>query len=313
MDKYDEFELIAHPRLPDCALFAVDLIYRPVHFHNELELCYVVRGTGRAADRQGSYDIGTGDLLLFDSGAPHEIAAMDANGIRLLAVQISRSFCKRYFPRILNIGFCQCLLTPQIRPEVVQKVRSCIREAFLAYFSAEETDIFTCVAMLNLLFRQLLVSAPHQVLTDQQMVTRNRKAERLRRLLHYMEEHFREPIRLRDLAEMEGLTETHLSHFFREELHISFQEYLSQIRLEAAMTLLRSTTVSVTDAAYSCGFSDPKYLNRSFQRNLHTTPREWRARESGADAVNYPRNLDTLQRILSRGECMQLLQQMYEG
>ena len=104
------------------------------------------------------------------------------------------------------------------------------------------------------------------------------------------------------------LTQTYLSHLFREQLHIPFQDYLARLRLEAAMLLLRQSDTTLTDAAYACGFSDPKYLNRSFQKNLGMSPRQWlqenRPDPSRAPSAEDPR---TAQRILTPDECRALL------
>ena len=307
MARQDEFELIAHPRMADCALFAVDLIYRPFHFHNELELCYVLSGSGKVSDSYGSYSIASGDILLFDSRVPHELTAAEPQGLRLLALQVSKSFCKRYFPQMQNIRFSCCLLNKQLRTAECQEISTLLRTVFEAYFDPNPEEVFGCAAALNLLFRSLLRYVPYQILSEQQVQTHNRKTERLKRLLGYIEDHFREPIRLQDLAQIEKVSETHLSHFFREELQISFQDYLSRIRLEAAMELLRTTEQSVTDIAYSCGFSDPKYLNQSFKKYLQTTPREWRSRNFSADDLQHTPHADTLQQILPDDMCLQLV------
>ena len=82
----------------------------------------------------------------------------------------------------------------------------------------------------------------------------------------------------------------------------------ARLRLEAAMLLLRQSDTTLTDAAYACGFSDPKYLNRSFQKNLGMSPRQWllenRPDPSRAPSAEDPR---TAQRILTPGECRALL------
>ena len=73
------------------------------------------------------------------------------------------------------------------------------------------------------------------------------------------------------------------------------------------MLLLRQSDTTLTDAAYACGFSDPKYLNRSFQKNLGMSPRQWllenRPDPSRAPSAEDPR---TAQRILTPGECRAL-------
>ena len=82
----------------------------------------------------------------------------------------------------------------------------------------------------------------------------------------------------------------------------------TRLRLEAAMLLLRQSDTTLTDAAYACGFSNPKYLNRSFQKNLGMSPRQWlqenRPDPSRAPSAEDPR---TAQRILTPDECRALL------
>lgn len=44
MELYNEYELISHSKLADCTMFIVDMVYRPMHLHKELELCVVLSG-----------------------------------------------------------------------------------------------------------------------------------------------------------------------------------------------------------------------------------------------------------------------------
>ena len=122
-----------------------------------------------------------------------------------------------------------------------------------------------------------------------------------------MEDHFREPVRLRELAEMEGLTETHLSHFFRDQLNVTFQEYLTRLRVEAAMYLLKTTDLSVTNISYECGFSDPKYLNQGFRKIAGISPNEWRRGLMSLNRGTTQSPEGTMQRILTVDEALTYL------
>ena len=52
MELYNEYELISHSKLADCTMFIVDMVYRPMHLHKELELCVVLSGlTATSASR----------------------------------------------------------------------------------------------------------------------------------------------------------------------------------------------------------------------------------------------------------------------
>ena len=73
MELYNEYELISHSKLADCSMFIVDMVYRPMHLHKEMELCYILSGTcasvptGRASPPVLAFS--------FDAGAGHEIRA----------------------------------------------------------------------------------------------------------------------------------------------------------------------------------------------------------------------------------------------
>ena len=302
MESYNEYELISHSKLADCTMFIVDMVYRPMHLHKELELCVVLSGSCRVStDRQG-VEAGPGEVLLFDAGSSHELCASGVPA-RLLTLQISNSFCARFYPQIRSRGLSACLL-----PERLTALRRAMLLALRAYLRDTPEAPFACMAQVNEIFAILLSDTPYRVLSDTENMTQTRNAERMHRILHYLETHYSEPVRLSEIAEREGLTQTYLSHLFREQLHIPFQDYLARLRLEAAMLLLRQSDTTLTDAAYACGFSDPKYLNRSFQKNLGMSPRQWlqenRPDPSRAPSAEDPR---TAQRILTPDECRALL------
>ena len=295
MELYNEYELISHSKLADCTMFIVDMVYRPMHLHKELELCVVLSGSCRVSTDRQSFEAGPGEILLFDAGSSHELCASGAPA-RLLTLQISNSFCARFYPQIRSIRFGCRGLSSCLGPEQLPALRRAMLLALSNYLRDTPEAPFACMAQINAIFAILLGG------------TQTRNAERMHRILHYLETHYSEPVRLSEIAEREGLTQTYLSHLFREQLHIPFQDYLGRLRLEAAMLLLRQSDTTLTDAAYACGFSDPKYLNRSFQKNLGMSPRQWllenRPDPSRAPSAEDPR---TAQRILTPGECRALL------
>ena len=109
MELYNEYELISHSKLADCSMFIVDMVYRPMHLHKEMELCYILSGTCRVSTDRQSFTAGAGGVLLFDAGAGHEIWAVGAPA-RILTLQLSHGFCSRFYPQIRNVRFgCRLL------------------------------------------------------------------------------------------------------------------------------------------------------------------------------------------------------------
>ena len=67
----------------------------------------------------------------------------------------------------------------------------------------------------------------------------------MRKITHYIDEHYSEKLLLSDIARKEDLSLTYLSHFFKDYLGLPFQEYLAKIRCEKARQLLLLTGLPI--------------------------------------------------------------------
>ena len=168
------------------------------------------------------------------------------------------------------------------------------------------------MAYISMLFSLLLQHVPYHIMEQQEATVAARKEERLSRILQYLEVHFREPLRLAELARQEGLTQAYLSHFIKEQLHITFQDYLAALRLEAAFSLLNSTSMSLTDISYECGFSDPKYFNHYFHKQFGVYPRQW-PRHQTQPKLSKPQSSPTqLQYILPQEQSISIIKNLVD-
>ena len=82
---------------------------------------------------------------------------------------------------------------------------------------------------------------------------------------------------LRLVADQVHLSPNHFSTIFSQECGITFIEYLTNVRIEAAKKLLKETDMKGADIAYECGFSDPHYFSFIFKKNTGLSPREFKA------------------------------------
>lgn len=78
--------------------------------------------------------------------------------------------------------------------------------------------------------------------------------------------HYRENIRVNELAAMVGVTPNYLSSLFRRLTGATVKEYVHQVKLSAARDLLLSADVSIREAAEYVGFCDQAYFNRIFKK-----------------------------------------------
>lgn len=92
----------------------------------------------------------------------------------------------------------------------------------------------------------------------------------------YIKLHYAEKITLNTLSKLVNISTHRLSHFIKEILGISFQEYLKNVRLEKALHELKNSDMPISDIVKNCGFSDQKYLNAIMKDNFHVTALTYR-------------------------------------
>ena len=83
-------------------------------------------------------------------------------------------------------------------------------------------------------------------------------------------------ISLKELAVTYHKNEKYLGRLFQKEMGISFHEYLMQLRLHKAESLLLQSRDNIIDIAFDCGFNTISYFNRVFKKKHDMTPKEYR-------------------------------------
>lgn len=89
---------------------------------------------------------------------------------------------------------------------------------------------------------------------------------------HYLRDHFRSPINLKDVAQRCGVSREHFIRVFGKRYGEPPGELLRRLRLEQAQRMLRSTQLPVQDVAVACGFADANTFCRAFRQSYGMTP-----------------------------------------
>ncbi|ALG11767.1 helix-turn-helix domain-containing protein [Kibdelosporangium phytohabitans] len=103
----------------------------------------------------------------------------------------------------------------------------------------------------------------------------DRQFERVRDLVA---ERLAEPVPLKDMAAVAGLSVSQFSRRFKATTGHAPHRFLLRMRLKQAELLLRTSSVPIADIAVRCGFSHQEHLTRAMRAHLSTTPGAVRAR-----------------------------------
>ncbi|MFV0529581.1 MAG: helix-turn-helix domain-containing protein [Lachnospiraceae bacterium] len=273
----NEFEVIEHPHMKYLNIFIVDMNYRAPHIHRDLEINFLLEGAVRIQTVKEECYIRQGEIAVFHAGQSHELHAV-TDTAQILCVQISPRFCRAYYPSITNIQFASMEVLPHLSQESFQQLLALLIETACQYYHRQPAFEFSCMALLNCILKLLLCEMPTYELTEGEQAANRKKTERLNEILNYVEEHYTEKLLLSEIAAQQGVSMPYLSHFIKDNLNQTFQEYVNNLRFIHAKDLMPNDTLSLLDICIESGFSDYRFLKKAFWNHCNCTPQEYRNR-----------------------------------
>lgn len=104
---------------------------------------------------------------------------------------------------------------------------------------------------------------------------------RMAQVLAWIRTHYRERIRVDDLARMACLSTSQFERAFRRAARETPTRMIARVRVEEACALLRDRERRVADVAEATGFGSPSFFSTQFRRLMGLSPREYRRRALG--------------------------------
>lgn len=100
---------------------------------------------------------------------------------------------------------------------------------------------------------------------------------RLQPVFDYMEERYKEPVTLEELAQTIGVSAQHLCLLFRRNVKLRPMEYLNLLRIRKSKEImLNELNARIGEVARRVGFDTPGYFSTLFKRNEGITPEAFR-------------------------------------
>jgi AraC-like DNA-binding protein len=249
-------------------------------FHpGSIELCLNLAGAGRLDDGERRVELGPRMLAFYHQGKPPLVATRrPGEAHQFITVEFSPEFLQAHLQAE------QDHLHPLVRAVVCgDRKRSQVAEAdrlstamsqlvdslrHPPVFARAQAVWFQCKAIE--LAAHLFFHSPAGELfcTRQQRAARER-VERTRVLLR---ERLSDPPPLEELGRLVGCSPFYLSRLFSQEVGMTIQQYLRQIRMERAAELLRSGKCNVTEAALEVGYNSLSHFSVTFHQTFGCCP-----------------------------------------
>jgi AraC-like DNA-binding protein len=104
----------------------------------------------------------------------------------------------------------------------------------------------------------------------------NVAAERVRKVLRFIGEHYMDYLSLSDLAKSANISKSECTRCFRQCLNTTPYQYLIEYRLSKAADMLKNTDLQIGEISLRTGFLQMSHFGRYFKEKAGMSPREYR-------------------------------------
>lgn len=253
----------------------------PIHNHSEYELnfCANVAGVrrivGDCAEVIGDYDL----VLITGKDLEHvwEQHECRSKDIREITIQFS---CDLFTSLINKNQFDSIRLMFEKAQVGLSFPMTAIMQVYslLSELSSERWKFSAFLKFVSILYQLSLYVDSARPLSSSSFAKINMHSDsrRVEKVKEYINQHYKDEIRLNQLADLVGMAPVSFSRFFKLRTGKNLSEYIIDMRLGYASRLLVDSTMSIAEICYECGFNNLSNFNRIFKKNKACAPKEFR-------------------------------------
>lgn len=246
------------------------------HWHSEIELIRILDGEFLVTLNNNTYTAKKGDIIFVNSETVHqgvpkncvyECVVFHADFLYSDAFD-SHSFVKSLLDReyIVNEYF----------PRGAGEAQKSLNDIFESLVSASHAHKFRVISAFYNFFAAVAEDKLYSHKIGNNAVLSNKNIVKLKKILSFLRGNYDKPVSLEMIAENVRMSSKYLGSFFKNMTGKTPIEYLNEYRVEKAAHKLRCSDLSVTEIAFSCGFSDLSYFIKTFKTIKGVSPGKFR-------------------------------------
>ena len=250
------------------------------HWHPEIEITYVQKGTMCYKVNHMVYHLKEGDIVFNNSGALHSGTMENQKDCAYIPVTFDSRLIYGFFQSTVNSKYVDPVIQDSMLPAICidqsEPWHKPFREYLLRIIDLDEKkpdfyelDITIC---LQSMWRLLL---EHITYEPQASRENSLEYDRIKKILSYIEENYQNKITLNDIAGHIHLCESECTRLFKRHMNTTLFAFLQEYRIERSLEFLQDDQ-PVSAVADKAGFSDPNYYSKVFAKIKGCSPREYR-------------------------------------
>ncbi|WP_313600465.1 AraC family transcriptional regulator [Epilithonimonas vandammei] len=247
------------------------------HYHPEIELIFVHKGSGKRQIGSNISYFTDGDLILIGSNLPHcGMTNENTKNEYEVVIQFSKEFLGQDFWKAVEMNRISALL---------EKAKSGIvfgedfKKALKPKIDAlTESHSLTKLLLLIEVLDQMSLTQDYKILNASKYYLQTQKEDndRINVIFNYVKDHFKEQITLETVAELSNMTVPSFCRYFKKITNKTFTQFVNEYRITHSLKLLAEQPMSITEVCFDSGFNNFSYFNKTFKEHTQKSPSQYR-------------------------------------
>ncbi|MGV8136064.1 MAG: AraC family transcriptional regulator [Mangrovibacterium sp.] len=257
--------------------------YNTWHYHEELELTFILKSRGTRFVGDSIQQFSTGDLVLVGENTPHVWKNNDsyykepvANAAEAIVIHFKKDFAGADFFNMPEMIRIRNLINDAKRGICFRgKEKNNVCKKIVALVNKNPfKQVLGLIEILNLLANV----SEYYLLSSSGFIKIFFAIENdhINNVYAYIFENFRGNITLQKAAKIAHLTPTAFCRFFKSRTRKTFTQFLNEVRIGFACRLLIEGKFDIAQVCFESGFNNLSYFNRQFKIIKNDTPSSYR-------------------------------------
>lgn len=277
-----------HIKVPAYSKFYIDarreqvnFFGNPWHFHDELEITFVIKSEGTKFIGDHISGFKPGEIILLGSRLPHYwhndlsyYQNSDDKCAEAIIIRFNQDYAGSDFLKIPPMKPVLDLLKNAKRGILIGANSEDLQQKLIDFIKLSEaqkiislTEILLSIATEKQYDYLCSIGYAHQY--------KSNDIEKIDSIYNYVLSNFKEDIIVTAIAQKCNMNTAAFCRYFKKKTGKTFKDFMNEIRLGNAAGLLLKGDLSIAEVAFQSGFNNPSYFNRLFKRMNGITPKAY--------------------------------------
>jgi len=247
------------------------------HYHPEVELIYVCKGSGKRQIGSNISYFSDGDLVLIGSNLPHcGLTNENTNNEYEMVIQFKPDFLgeaiwetpeMQRIVSLLEKSKAGIVFGDHIKKEIGEKILE----------MHESSSLDRLIRFLGIL-DELAFTQDFRILNAGKyyLQTQVEDNDRINVIFNYVKDHFREQMTLEEIADLANMKVPSFCRYFKKITNKTFTQFVNEYRITHSLKLLAEQPLSITEVCFESGFNNFSYFNKTFKEYVKKSPSQYR-------------------------------------